>query len=117
MQSALSSLSAYVLVCNRVLRAAKDFAKQNSDLTVSEALEGYCKLEHISIEDQKFCYDIDSIKSEIKRLLTLGADDDRICKKVQSINPHFCTKKTTKKSDDNLAAYVPARTKRGIIYI
>ncbi len=100
------------------MRAAKDFAKQNSDMKVSEALEGYCKLENISIEDEKFCYDIDSIKADIKRLLTLGADDDRICKKVKSINPDFCMNKIIKKkSDDSSAAYVPSRTKRGIIYI
>ena len=103
------------IVCTRVLRGARDSAKQ-SQIGVVEALEDYCKLQNINVEDQKFCYNIDTMKSDINRLLRLGADDDRICKKVKAVNPHFCLSKTAK-SEDTTAAYVPSRTKRGIIYI
>ncbi len=42
------------------------------------------------MEDAKFCYDIDTIQMELKRLFDLGANDDRICRRVYSMNPHFC---------------------------
>lgn len=76
---------------------------------VSENLNRYCTLQTISVEDQKFCYDIDNIKADISRMLKLGAEDERICRKVKSINPNFCATKTVKDTSFS--------RKKGIIYI
>ncbi len=84
-------------------------ARENLGGDVSETLSRYCLLQTISVEDQKFCYDIDNIKGEVSRLLKLGASDERICRKIKSINPNFCAKKTVK--DQSFSR------KKGIIYI
>ena len=96
-------------MCSRVLRAARDItARDGETASVSDVLSRYCSLQTISVEDQKFCYDIENIKGEINRLLTLGASDERICRKVKAINPDFCRSKKIK--DKSFSR------KRGIIY-
>ena len=84
------------------------------------------------MDEQKFCYDIENIQISINRLLDLGADEFRICRKIKSINPDFCV--TTKmssheikdNSDDidisykskveNNSTISVKNTKRGVIY-
>lgn len=82
---------------------------QEGSKNVIDSLNSYCQLQTISVEDQKFCYNIDTIKGDLQRLLSLGANDDRICKKVKSVNPDFCVTKAI--GDKSYSR------KKGIIYI
>lgn len=77
-------------VCYRVLSAVRDL-KKSKNINNAEALNKYCMVQGLSTEDQQFCYNIDSMKADIVRLLDLQADDKRICAKVYRVNPHFCT--------------------------
>lgn len=78
------------VVCDRVLRASRDLAAREAGLSVSQALGKFCSVETLETEDVKFCYNIDTIKKDIYRLLDLGANNDRVCKKVHTINSDFC---------------------------
>ncbi len=44
------------------------------------SFEHYCSLGTLSVEELKFCYDTDSFKKDILKLLDFGADENRICK-------------------------------------
>ena len=111
-------------VCMRVLRASRDLAKDDSagKLSVPDALAKYCQLQNIAVEDQQFCYNIDTMLKDISRLIVLGANDDRICKRIKSANPHFCsssktTKSSTAHSDTANVIHIPQGAKKGFIYI
>lgn len=103
-------------VCHRIISAVRSYSK-DGNISQSNALDSYCKLKTLEPDDQKFCYNIDNIQGEIKRLLELNADASRICKKLLSINPHFCQVKIFKDSDGNAQVFANERHKRGIIYI
>eukprot|EP01031_Cornospumella_fuschlensis_P043040 gene43040-52599_t len=83
-------------VCIRILKASSDLARRKAERDkvsreeVFQALDDYCQLGKISTEDLQFCYNIQTIKGELRRLILLGADDKRVCQKVQTINPDFC---------------------------
>ena len=102
-------------ICFRVIKAARDYAKAHT-LPTSIALEKYCAVTNIEVEEQKFCYNIDNMKRDINKLLEYGADESRICKKINSINPDFCVIKQTKPSVP-AGIHINERYKRGIIYI
>ena len=76
-------------VCVRMVKAARDFGKaQNPPTATSKSLEKYCSLgTTLSVEEQQFCYNIDNVRGEINRMLDMGADEIRVCKKVRSMNP------------------------------
>lgn len=97
-------------MCSRVIRASKDLAGTTGSPSVS--FDKYCALENIHVEEQQFCYDTNGIKNDVKRLLDLGAETDRICRKVKMTNADFCATKTA--SNDQSSARKPG--KRGIIY-
>jgi len=101
-------------VCLRVLRAAKDFGKARN-MKVSEALNLYCTLKELEVEDQKFCYNTENVRTNLNKLLDLGADEARVCKKVQAINPDFCKVMAKKVSPDGVR--LNDRLIRGVIYI
>ena len=84
-------------------------------IAASTALERYCNIATLEVEDQKFCYDIATIGKDLYRLMELGADEYRICKRVKTINPHFCKMKTAKSSKSGIQ--LNERNKKGIIYI
>lgn len=100
-------------VCLRIMRAIKDLSKSQS-IPMANALKKYCGMQSLEVEDEKFCYNTDTFKKDIDRLLGLNADEFRICKKVKSINPDFCqVKVATKKEEFSISQ----NSKRGIIYI
>ena len=100
-------------VCHRVIKAAVELgAKQG--ITSAKALDKYCAIATLEVEDQKFCYNIDTIGKDISRLLEMGADEFRVCKKVSSINPDFCTVKIVKST--KTGEQLNDRLKKGIIY-
>ena len=47
----------------------------------------------ILVDEQRFCYNIETVKLDLNRMLLMNADENRICKKVKSINPEWCTAK------------------------
>lgn len=110
-----------VIVCLRVLRASRDLTKQDKSgtLSVPEALAKYCQLQNIPVEDQQFCYNIDTMLKDLSRLISLGATDNRICKRIKSTNPHFCSTKLNNnaKKADSTSKKLAHGAKKGIIYI
>jgi hypothetical protein len=100
-------------VCERVIKAAKELAVKQG-ITASIALEKYCNIPANNVEDEKFCYNVGTAKKDINRLLDLGASEERVCKKVKTINSHFCTAKTVK--SERTGVQVNERLKRGVIF-
>jgi hypothetical protein len=91
-------------------------SKSNQNkVSMSTALDKYCALKVLDVEDQQFCYNIDTMRGDINRLLDMGADETRVCKKVRSINPDFCSneKKDRKKKT---AVHINQSQRRGIIF-
>lgn len=92
----------------------------------SQSYDRYCALTSITVEETQFCYNTNGIKAEIHRMLDLGAKAERICKKVNKVNPDFCTTResdfvpTVEENPDaqpmptNNSQFKP---KRGFIYI
>ncbi len=102
-------------ICNRVIRAVNYFSIKNN-VKADVALDKYCKLTSLEVDEQRFCYNIETIKSDINRMLLMQADENRVCKKVNSINPDWCTVKQVKgDSDDKNKNTLPSKT-RGVIY-
>jgi hypothetical protein len=85
--------------------------------SVIEAFEKYCMISDTSVQDQQFCYNVENMKKDIYRILALGADEFRVCKKLKAINPHFCPAVMTPKRDQASHVHVNERLKRGVIYI
>jgi hypothetical protein len=116
-----------------MIKAARDHAKAQVPPTpASKALEKYCSLgASLSTEEQQFCYNTENVRGDLNRLLDMGADESRVCKKVRAMNPDFCVSKSSRRAttDGNAAkdAKSPSsstasggdrtRSKRGIIYI
>ena len=100
-------------VCVRVVRAARELgkARQEDAMTV---LGSYCSLTTIDVSDQKFCYNTENVRGEISRLLKLGADEYRVCKKVRAMNPDFCKVMSQKTKKEG--AHQNDRLVRGVIY-
>ena len=94
------------------MKSIKSYAASQS-IKNSEAFEKYCVIPTLDVEEQKFCYNTDTLRMDILRLLDLGADENRLCKKVKSINPDFCLVKTQKVTINSDVV----SKKRGIIYI
>ena len=79
-------------------------------------LERYCKLKGLPVDEQKFCYDTETIVQDINRLLEYGADEYRICKKVKAINPDFCKISNDKSFSKSETKNVINTKTRGIIF-
>lgn len=101
----------------RVLRASKELAKDQG-IPISAALDKVCRVtkDH-DVEEQQFCYNIDTIRADLNRVLDLGAGEARACKKVKSINPHFCSLKDSSKNKNKPAAHVNEKQVKGVIYM
>ena len=97
-----------LLVCFRLIRAVR-----GSGDPATKSLDRYCNLESISVEEQQFCYNTQGFRSDILRMLDLGADENRICKKVHSINPDFCKAVVRKKENPGTRDH---KRQRGVIY-
>ena len=67
------------------------------------------------MEEQQFCYNIDNFKRDLYRILDLGANEQRVCKKVMAINPHFCKIKKVSLNNNN-KGYIHEKNAKGIIY-
>jgi hypothetical protein len=101
------------IACERVVKAAKELgAKQN--IAPSLALEKYCGIPSIEVEDEQFCYNVATLKKDVNRLLDLGADASRVCKKVKAVNSDFCKSKVVKV--ERTGIQLNERFKKGIIY-
>ena len=99
-------------VCVRVVRAARELGRvQQKD--VSSVLSSYCSLSNIEVAEQKFCYNTENVRGQITRLINLGADESRICKKVKAMNPDFCKVMSTKKVE---GVHHNDRLIKGVIY-
>lgn len=101
-------------VCFRVLRAVYDLSKSRQ-VSSREAFESYCRVSNLQTDEQKFCYDTDSVRQELFRWFDLGMDELRICKKIKAINPDFCMTKIQKVVADVIT--LNKKQQRGVIYI
>ena len=99
-------------VCVRVMRAARQMGKSRQDVTA--ALNSYCSLTNIEVAEQKFCYNTENVRGELSRMIKLGADEHRICKRVRAMNPDFCNVMSTKVNNEGL--HKNDRFVRGVIY-
>ena len=81
-------------MCYRIVNTVMDLSltKKKAE-KASEAYDRYCSLSNIPVDETQFCYNTNGIKGEIHRMLDLGAKAERICKKVNKVNPDFCTTK------------------------
>lgn len=99
-------------VCVRVMRAARQMGKSRQDVTA--ALNSYCSLTTIEVAEQKFCYNTENVRGELSRMIKLGADEYRICKRVRAMNPDFCNVMSSKVNNEGL--HKNDRLVRGVIY-
>ena len=99
-------------MCYRVVRAARKLGAASNE-SGADAFVRYCTLESLPVDEAKLCYDVDSFKQDILNLFNYGADENRICKKVHSINYNFCS---VKKKDTILPGTRSHRNARGIIF-
>ena len=67
-----------------------------------------------ALQELKFCYDTDNFRKDLIRLMDLGAEEYRVCKRVHTENPSFCAVK--KKEVTVLPGTRQSRGARGIIY-
>ncbi len=88
-------------------------------MAVQDALTKYCQLQSISVEDQQFCYNIDTMMKELSRLIVLGATDERICKRVKATNPHFCSAKVSYATQESTVKIhsETGSVKKGVIFM
>ena len=108
-------MSLVFTVCDRVLKTITELSSSQG-IAKQLAYQNYCGLNNLENQEAKFCYDTNSMTSEIFRMMSMKADDKRICKKIKKVNPNFCTgSKVTKPVEPN--AHLNERHKRGIIYI
>ena len=121
------------LVCERVLRAVKRSAVTLVEVSTFNTASGtssygtreknsfpavferYCELSALTVEERKFCYDTNPMKKELFRLLDMGANEIRICKKIFKVNSDCCK---VHSKDQVRSAAVKAKQSRsiGIIY-
>mmetsp|Transcript_24530 Transcript_24530/g.24771 ORF Transcript_24530/g.24771 Transcript_24530/m.24771 type:complete len:130 (-) Transcript_24530:64-453(-) len=99
-------------VCMRVFKAIKDLAKADSVLP-SKSMDRFCSLPTIDVEEQQLCYNIEPFKRDIIRILDVGADESRLCKKIKSVNSNFCSLASTKREQ---RVHQHDKYVRGIIY-
>lgn len=85
-------------------------------ISATAALDLYCDIETLAVEEQKFCYNTATIKKDLYRLMDMGADEFRVCKKVRAINSDFC-KVMTSPHIQRTGIQLNDRMKKGIIYI
>lgn len=101
-------------VCIRVIRAARELGKSRQE-DAARMLTSYCQLtEQLQVEDQKFCYNIDNVRGELSRMLNLGADEFRVCRRVKAMNPDFCRVMAKKTNKEGI--HKNDRLIRGVIY-
>lgn len=106
--------------CLKVLKAVKEMSismnnQDKTSISLSAALDKYCALSALDVDDQQFCYNIETMRGDINRLLDMGADETRVCKKVRSINPHFCSGEK-KQSKEKKTVHVNQSQRKGIIF-
>lgn len=99
------------IVCLRVIQASLGLKKDIS--SASKAFERYCGLKTLDTSEQKFCYDVAPLKQELHRLLDVGIDAKRLCKKINKINPDFCKAPKRQKQVERIST---SRFVKGVIY-
>jgi hypothetical protein len=102
----------YCPICLRMIKAVRGLAKVKKE-DPSKSFVRYCSLTSLDVEEEKFCYDTETLQQEISRLLDIGADEMRICKKIFAINLDFCKAQVPKNAaftQDN------TKSKRGFIF-
>ena len=88
----------------------------NSQVGNEKVFERYCNLSKLSVEEKKFCYDTESIRKDIFRMMELGATEERICKKVNKVNPDFCKTLAASNDAENAIVKSEKQRERGVIY-
>lgn len=108
------------VVCIRIVRS---FKSPYSAHVVGEVkknpkklFEQYCGMDSslLSVEDQRFCYNSDNIRQDLYRLLDMGADEFRVCKRFKKANAHFCESKTA--STEVVRDFSLQTKKRGVVF-
>jgi len=58
---------------------------------VEEALGKYCKRKGLGVKEKKICYYIDPIKRDVAQPFSLGMPAEKVCKRLEKVNPEVCS--------------------------
>lgn len=84
-------------VCWRIVRTIQQSARQLSAGRGRDMRSGllaaflkYCALSSLDDSERKFCYNSESMREELLRMMTLTDDPQRVCAKFRRQNSDFC---------------------------
>lgn len=79
-------------MCIRVVAGIKEVVGDDYKSTekVEAAIDKYCKKKDIGAKEKKACYYLIDIKRDAAKPITMGAPDDRVCKKLGKRNSEIC---------------------------
>jgi hypothetical protein len=61
-----------------------------SMLPIADILRRYCSLPGLDGIETRFCYNIDNMRDEILRLVSMGVPGARVCNRFRKQNSNFC---------------------------
>ena len=86
-----STLSADCEVCTKVIDDVRlslgDRKTWKSKPAVEAALEKYCKKKELGVREKKICYYLTPIKRDVAQPFSLGLPSDKVCKRLEKVNP------------------------------
>mmetsp|Transcript_3145 Transcript_3145/g.6603 ORF Transcript_3145/g.6603 Transcript_3145/m.6603 type:complete len:162 (-) Transcript_3145:146-631(-) len=81
-------------VCVKVIedvRAAMGGKKEwKNKADVEAALGKYCKKKELGVREKKICYYLEPIKRDVAQPFSLGMPADKVCKRLEKVNPEVC---------------------------
>jgi len=90
-----SALSADCEVCTKVIDDVRlslgDRKTWKSKPAVEAALEKYCKKKELGVREKKICYYLTPIKRDVAQPFSLGLPSDKVCKRLEKVNPEVCS--------------------------
>ena len=54
------------------------------------ALGKYCKKKELGVREKKICYYLEPIKRDVAQPFSLGMPADKVCKRLEKVNPEVC---------------------------
>mmetsp|Transcript_11563 Transcript_11563/g.23727 ORF Transcript_11563/g.23727 Transcript_11563/m.23727 type:complete len:164 (+) Transcript_11563:50-541(+) len=66
---------------------------------VEEALGKYCKRKDLGVKEKKICYYLDPIKRDVAQPFSLGMPSEKVCKRLEKVNPEVCSVKYPMKTE------------------
>lgn len=67
------------------------YAHPPSPLPPQPALGKYCKRKDLGVKEKKICYYLDPIKRDVAQPFSLGMPAEKVCKRLEKVNPEVCS--------------------------